>query len=113
MNDEIIPVDITAKKASGVLEIGWSDGERCAFPFDLLRNACPCAQCRGGHENMKSEPDEDVFLIPLTDARATRIQNLEMMGNYALNIEWEDGHKFGIYNWHYLRALCVGMREQG
>ena len=25
---------------------------------------------------------------------------------YALTIVWEDGHDYGIYNWHYLRALC-------
>jgi DUF971 family protein len=23
-----------------------------------------------------------------------------------LTIVWEDGHDYGIYNWHYLRALC-------
>jgi DUF971 family protein len=109
---EILPTNITAKRASGVLEIDWSDGEHCAYPFDLLRNACPCAQCRGGHENMKPEPDEDVFLIPLMDAKATRLKNLEAVGNYALNLEWEDGHSYGIYDWHYLRALCEGMKER-
>ncbi len=108
---EIIPTSITAKKKSAVLVIDWNDGESCAYPFDLLRNACPCAQCRGGHENMKPEPDEEVFLIPLMDAKASRMKSLEGVGNYALNIEWEDGHKYGIYNWHFLRALCQAMKE--
>jgi DUF971 family protein len=27
-------------------------------------------------------------------------------GSYALTIVWEDGHDYGIFNWHYLRALC-------
>lgn len=109
---EIKPVDITAKRKQARLVIQWNDGETCEFPFDLLRNACPCAQCRGGHENMKPEPDPDVLMIPLMDARATRMANLEGVGNYALNIEWEDGHKYGIYNWHYLRALCEQMKAQ-
>ena len=108
---EIVPTNITAKRASALLEIEWSDGLTCAYPYDLLRNACPCAQCRGGHENMQPEPAEDVFMIPLMDAKATRIANLEAVGNYALNIEWEDGHKYGIYNWHYLRVLCDQMRQ--
>jgi DUF971 family protein len=55
---------------------------------------------------MRSEPDEDVFIIPLMDARATRMRNLEAVGGYAINIEWEDGHSYGIYQWEYLRALC-------
>lgn len=103
---DIIPTNIKAKKGSAILEIEWSDGETCSYPFDLLRNACPCAQCRGGHENMHPEPDDDVFLIPLMDAKATRMKSLGGIGNYALNIEWEDGHKYGIYNWHYLKSLC-------
>ena len=28
------------------------------------------------------------------------------VGSYALTIVWEDGHDYGIFNWHYLRALC-------
>ena len=109
---EIIPTNIAAKRQSAVLEIKWSDGQTCAYPYDLLRNSCPCAQCRGGHENMTSEPQEDMFLIPLMDAKATRIKNLETVGNYALNIEWEDGHKYGIYNWGYLKSLCTMMGEK-
>ncbi len=61
---------------------------------------------------MKPEPDEEVFLIPLMDAKASRMKSLEGVGNYALNIEWEDGHKYGIYNWHFLRSLCQVMKEQ-
>jgi DUF971 family protein len=109
---DILPTNISAKRKSGTLQIDWSDGESCIYPFDLLRNACPCAQCRGGHENMKPEPADDVFLIPLMDAKASRMKSLEAVGNYALNIEWDDGHKYGIYNWHYLRSLCEGMKEE-
>ena len=39
------------------------------------------------------------------------MKSLEGVGNYALNIEWEDGHKYGIYNWHFLRSLCQAMNE--
>jgi len=109
---EPTPTDIKAKTKSGLLEITWNDGETCAYPFDLLRNACPCAQCRGGHENMHPEPQEDVFMIPLMDARASRLESLEQVGNYALNIKWEDGHSYGIYNWQYLRSLCQMMSEK-
>ena len=55
---------------------------------------------------MTAEPDPAVFNLPVTDSAATRINHLEAVGSYALTIEWEDGHHFGIYNWPYLRALC-------
>jgi DUF971 family protein len=102
---EAIPTSITANRKEGRLHVEWSDGRPAAYPFDLLRNACPCAQCRGGHENMKPEPDPNMFIIPLMNASASKLKALDAVGNYAINIEWEDGHKYGIYDWHYLRAL--------
>jgi DUF971 family protein len=101
-----IPTGITADREKKMMQVAWDDGETCELPFALLRNACPCAECRGGHENMRSEPDPEVFELPLIDARTTRLRRLELVGNYALTLEWEDGHHFGIYNWRYLRSLC-------
>ena len=43
------------------------------------------------------------------NASTTRLVGIEAVGNYAINIEWEDGHKYGIYNWHYLVALADEM----
>ena len=104
---DMTPTNISADRQAAELTVIWSDDKTCVYSFDLLRNACPCAQCRGGHENMSSEPDEDVFVIPLMDVKATQMQNLEAVGSYAINIEWGDGHKYGIYHWEYLRALCA------
>jgi DUF971 family protein len=55
---------------------------------------------------MRSEPDPEVFTRDLEDTPETRLKSLEAVGSYALTIEWEDGHHYGIYNWRYLRALC-------
>lgn len=103
---EPIPSSITANRHTGELTIQWNDGVSCVYPFKLLRAACPCASCRGGHENMRSEPDPEVFLMELPDGPAVRIRNISAVGSYAINFDWEDGHHYGIYNWHYLRALC-------
>lgn len=99
------PTGITADRTKSIVTISFSDGQTFEYPFALLRNACPCAQCRGGHENMKPEPDDDVFSIPLMDARITQLQDLKAIGNYAISIIWGDGHSHGIYNWHYLHVL--------
>jgi DUF971 family protein len=101
-----IPGNITANKIERQLAIQWKDGHVSNYPFGLLRAACPCASCRGGHENMSSEPEEDVFSTTLDDSSSTRLNRIEAVGQYAITIEWQDGHHYGIYNWHYLRALC-------
>ena len=100
------PVDISVKRQLGEFSITWDDGHVSIYPFSLLRYACPCAECRGGHEHMSSEPDPEVFSLPLKEEPSTRIKSVEPIGGYAITIEWEDGHHFGIYNWHYLRSLC-------
>ena len=101
-----IPANITANKTDRNLIIQWKDGHTSTYPFGLLRAACPCASCRGGHENMSSEPEEGVFAVKLGDSSSTRLNRIEAVGQYAITIEWQDGHHYGIYNWHFLRALC-------
>lgn len=100
------PTNVNVDKKSREFSIAWDDGHVSVYPFGLLRAACPCAQCRGGHENMHAEPDASVFEQELANSPATRISNVKAVGSYALTIVWEDGHDYGIYNWHYLRALC-------
>lgn len=102
----IRPAGITADRQSRELIIQWADGHVSRYPFSLLRYACPCAECRGGHDRMGGNPDPEVFTRPDEDTPATRLKNAEPVGSYALTIEWEDGHHYGIYNWNYLRALC-------
>ena len=101
-----IPAGLTANKTQRELTIQWKDGHTSVYPFGLIRAACPCASCRGGHENMRPEPDPEVFQRKFEDSAATRLAQIEAVGQYAITIEWEDGHHYGIYNWHFLRALC-------
>lgn len=103
---DVRPAEITANRQTRTLSIRWNDGHSSVYPLSLLRYACPCASCRGGHEKMSSEPDPEVFDMPDEDTPATRLQNIEAVGSYALTIQWEDGHHFGIYTWRFLRLLC-------
>jgi DUF971 family protein len=100
------PTGITANRQAREMEITWNDGHSSIYPFMLLRAACPCASCRGGHDKMGAEPDEEVFQAHLPDSAMTSLNKLEAVGTYAITIEWQDGHHYGIFNWHYLRALC-------
>lgn len=106
MSSPTIPTGIKADRTAREMTITWSDGHTSVYPFGLLRAGCPCASCRGGHEHMHAEPDEEVFAANLPESPRTRINKVEAVGSYAIMIEWEDGHHFGIYNWYYLRKLC-------
>ena len=100
------PTDITANRNRSTLSISWHDGHQSEYSFSLLRHACPCAECRGGHDKMGAQPDPEVFTLPDEDTPATRLEKIEAVGSYGLTILWQDGHHYGIYNWDYLRALC-------
>jgi len=107
------PTGITANRQNHELSIIWNDGHQSVYSFSLLRHACPCAECRGGHDKMGSEPDPSVFAMPVEDTPATLLRSLEAVGAYALTIDWEDGHHYGIYTWSYLRALCPCSQCRG
>ena len=106
MRYPVKPVAINADRGTRKMSIQWSDNHTSEYSFSLLRRACPCAECRGGHANMSADPDPSVFDQPDVDSPATRIRKIESVGSYAISIEWEDGHQYGIYNWLYLRRLC-------
>ena len=102
----IKPTNITANRSTNQLTIDWEDGHKSVYSFSLLRHACPCVECRGGHNKMRSEPDPLVFTLPDEESQAVSLDKVEGVGSYAVTFEWADGHHYGIYNWEYLRALC-------
>ena len=104
------PTRITLNKTEGVLIITWEDGKTCHYPLPHLREACPCAECRGGHANMgiANAPDN---ILTLTPARSYTVTDLQPIGTYAVQPVWDDGHSSGIYTWEYLRHICPELRE--
>jgi len=108
MSQKILPKSITLNKKdhdNAFLEIIWSDDSTCQYPLSHLREACPCVECRGGHQfmGMQHAPDD---LLALTPARSYAIVEIHPVGHYAIQPIWNDGHSTGIYTWEYLRYLC-------
>ncbi len=99
------PKSITLNKQEGYLEIIWQDDVTCRYPLGHLREACPCVECRGGHSKMgmAHAPEDILKLVP---RRSYVMIDLKMVGNYALQPFWDDGHDTGIYTWELLRYLC-------
>jgi DUF971 family protein len=106
------PKRIAVSRSKGIVTIEWADGQFCEYPISGLRAACPCAECRGGHENMGGPGSPEMLEIPIVNKASTELVQLEQVGNYGIQLYWKDGHSFGIYTWQYLWELCPGMREE-
>ena len=100
------PAKISVSRSQGLLVIDWENGHHSEYPLAGLRSACPCAECKGGHETMGGPGDPGMLLIPDDVGPAHEIEAVEPVGNYALQILWKDGHRYGIYSWDYLWQLC-------
>ena len=77
----------------------WPDGHETRYRARDLRLACRCAHCV---EETSGRP----LLDPTSVAETVRARSIQLMGQYAVAIEWSDGHTSGIYNFRDLRANC-------
>lgn len=84
---------------NGELGIVWEDGHESYFPGHYLRCACPCAKCVDEMSGRKVLRNTEV-------PETVQAVKLEPTGNYALRIDWSDGHSTGIYTYERLRELC-------
>ena len=90
------PTDIRLHRKSGILELSYQDGETHKLDAEFLRVHSPSAEVRGhgvGQEVLQ------------TGKKGVRISSLELTGNYAVRLLFDDGHNSGIYSWNYLREL--------
>lgn len=94
------PIDI--QTIGDELAVKWADGTEGYVKLERLRRACPCAGCQGERDimgNLYKNPDK-----PLT-AQAFKLVRLAMVGGYAVQPLWGDGHGTGLYAFDYLRRL--------
>jgi DUF971 family protein len=88
------------------LAIAWNDGKESFFNLETLRRVCPCAACGG-------EPD---VLGNISRPRVSyteksfQLAGFDLVGGYALQPRWADGHGSGIYSFTYLRRLEEASR---
>jgi DUF971 family protein len=79
------------------LRLTWEDGFSSAVDYETLRGYCPCAGCQG-HGTGEIE-----FRPP---ANPVEPLSIRPVGNYAISIQWSDGHDTGIYRFDFLRQLA-------
>ena len=80
------------------LAIRWGDGAESLLDVRTLRLACACAHCIN---EWTGESLLDPTDVPL-DVHPVKIEGV---GRYAIQIEWSDGHSWGIYTFPRLREM--------
>ncbi|MBL7714089.1 MAG: DUF971 domain-containing protein [Bdellovibrionales bacterium] len=93
-----IPTDI---QPSGPKEVffKWNTGESFRVPYFEIRFECPCASCVDEHTGKRVLKRESIS----PEIRATGMQ---VIGRYAIQISWTDGHATGMYHFDRLYELC-------
>jgi len=93
----IEPRQIT-EETDSELSIKWSDEAETKYNAPHLRRACPCAGCVNEWTGEKMLKDEAI-------SNDLSFSNITIVGRYALNFHFSDGHETGIYSFKYLREL--------
>ena len=114
--DKSEPESIEWADGHTLVKIQWEEGHLSRYRLDYLRQICPCAVCADLHSQPPISPKpaapKKLSFNVLNDAQASlaksgaRVKKAYPIGNYAMGLEWADGHDAGIYSWRYLRGMC-------
>ena len=110
MDPRTTPLKLNLKRDQH-LEIQWQDGHVCLYPIAYLRKNCPCATCKTFREEQASKPKTHLTVFNKTSEGPLVATNAEMVGGYALRIEFSDQHDTGIYSFQYLRQICPEEKQ--
>jgi DUF971 family protein len=94
----MLPTDIKLHKLTALLELRYADGSSYSLPAEFLRVYSPSAEVRG------HGPGQEVLQ---TGKLRVKIASIDTIGNYAIRLNFDDGHNTGIYSWEYLRELAL------
>ena len=81
------------------LMIVWADGQESRFIAPKLRGLCPCASCKDEMTGIR-------IVLPIHIPDDLQIRKIDLVGQYALQFEFSDGHHTGIYSFEHLRELA-------
>ena len=117
MDDRTTPIRLNLKKDEK-LDVEWRDGVRSTYSIGYLRSMCPCASCKAVREGYEGHAPAIQFkpegapkkvslsILPGNYTKPLAAVSAELVGNYALRIEWSDDHGTGIYSFDYLREIA-------
>ncbi len=86
------------EESDSKISIKWSDDLETNYEAMELRRACPCASCIDEWTGEKRLKDESV-------SDEIDFGQISIVGRYALNFHFSDGHDTGIFSFKFLRKL--------
>lgn len=101
------PADVQVHVSTGAgVDIRWADGHASHYDFPYLRDQCPCATCNDERGKKAQMPAISAGPVLPMFKPAAKARTAKAVGNYALQIDFTDGHSTGIYSFSYLREIC-------
>lgn len=91
-----LPTEINLHQKSRVLELTFDDGEHFDLSCEFLRVYSPSAEVRGHGQG------QEVLQVGKAEVNIDRI---ESVGNYAIQLYFDDNHDTGIFSWEWLYYL--------
>ena len=91
------PDGIQLHTRSRELELSYPGGESYRLSCEFLRVHSPSAEVRGHGRGQE---------VLQTGKQKVAITAIRQVGNYALQLVFDDGHDTGLYSWEYLYQLC-------
>jgi len=89
--------EIRLDKLKNLLHITFDQIGTKSISSELLRVESPSAEVQGHGYGKKKTPE---------GKSQVKIVSIKAVGNYAINIIFDDGHNTGIFSWEYLFELC-------
>ncbi len=83
------------------LWIKWSDDTESKINLQKMREMCPCATC------LAERATQSKSYIPLLLSSQITVSGIKAVGSYAIQINWQDGHTTGIYEYPFLKNLAA------
>jgi len=91
-----VPVNIEYRRIPRVLFVEFENGEQFEMSAEFLRVNSPSAEVRGHSD------DTAVLQVGKQDVQ---IDQIVPVGNYAVQLYFDDNHDTGIYSWDWLYHL--------
>ncbi|MCY4421344.1 MAG: DUF971 domain-containing protein [Gammaproteobacteria bacterium] len=97
------PTEIQLHQKSRILEIAFNDGKHFKLSCEYLRVHSPSAEVAG------HGPGQEVLQLGKEDVG---INAIEQVGNYAVQLVFDDNHDTGIFSWEYLYELGIHQEQK-
>ena len=100
------PEHIAISKSKGI-KIDWKDGHHSEYGLDVPARQVPLRRPAPARTARRRAPSRSAPAIPFQMYKPTlKMLGVEPVGNYAIRINWSDGHNTGIYSYEHFREIC-------